>query len=109
MTKSQIIEILKRHEHEMAGHNWLIGLDESDYILCADAILALHRREFPMAELVDTGIEMPTEEEANDESDRYGKLAEDNGIPDYGVGENASLDFVRGTNWMKNEILKRNK
>jgi len=39
--REKIIEILKRHEHGMAGHNWLIGLDESDFILCADEILAL--------------------------------------------------------------------
>jgi len=89
MTKEQIIEILAK-----VGANVYIPYDVKCNI--ADAILALP-------------IDVPTEEEANDESDRYGKLAEDNGIPDYGVGENASLDFVRGTNWMKNEIIKRNK
>jgi len=101
MTKSQIIEILDKYE------DYILGGDINDDI--ADDILALHRREFPMAELVDTGIEMPSEDEANDESDRYGKLAENNEVPDYGVGENASLDFVRGTNWMRNEIIRRNK
>ena len=94
MTKSQIIEILQQYvdftEYERGQVNNRL------YNAIADAILALP-------------IDVPTEEEANDESDRYGKLAEDNGIPDYGVGENASLDFVRGTNWMKDEIIKRNK
>jgi len=46
MTKrEQIIEILKKHQHSMAGHNWLIGLDESDFILIADAILALFEQK----------------------------------------------------------------
>ena len=104
MTKAQIIEILQKYELKTMGIIVTTHLEE-----IADAILALHRSEFHMAELVDTGIEMPSEDEANDESDRYGKLAENNEVPDYGVGENASLDFVRGINWMRNEIIKRNK
>lgn len=42
MKREQIIEILKKHQHSMAGHTWLIGLDESDFILIADDILASH-------------------------------------------------------------------
>ena len=45
MNKDAIIEILKKHQHSMAGHNWLIGLDESDFILIADAILALFEQK----------------------------------------------------------------
>jgi hypothetical protein len=44
MIREQIIEILKKHQHSMAGHNWLIGLDESDFILIADAILAIYEQ-----------------------------------------------------------------
>ena len=50
MTKEQIIEILAK-----IGANVYIPYDVKCNI--ADAILALHRREFPMAELVDTGTD----------------------------------------------------
>ena len=63
MTKEQIIEILKMHEHEMAGHNWLIGLDESDYILCADAILALQKPDINTPFFGNSGVKIPVAEQ----------------------------------------------
>ena len=92
MTKEQIIEIFKKHNFEGSLYREL-----------ADAILALHRREFPMAELVDTGIEMPSEEEIKNyftkehyhyEKGRYTKV---------------DKDRIYGAKWMKDEIIKRNK
>ena len=92
MTKSQIIEILEKKVDYIEG----ITFDE-----LADAILALPI-ETPTYELVDTGIEMPSEEEIKNyftkehyhyEKGRYTKV---------------DKDRIYGAKWMKDEIIKRN-
>jgi len=37
--RDKIIEVLKRHCHPMAGHDWLIGIDNSDFEAIADELL----------------------------------------------------------------------
>ena len=59
-------------------------------------------------EIMALPIDVPSDEEMNNQSNMYGLLAIEDHLPDYGVEENASLDFIRGANWMRNEIIKRN-
>lgn len=86
-------------DHLSSGNDISTGRDEIDNLIeqieiepLIDAILALP-------------LDVPTIEEANIEANKYGEIDK----PDYGVKENASLDFVRGTVWMRDEIIKRNK
>jgi len=89
MTKEEIIEILAK-----AGDNSYIPWSVKCNI--ADEILALHRSEFPMSELVDTGIDAPTDEEIRKEQSIYPTVYEERA-------------FYTGQKWMKDEIIKRNK
>ena len=96
MTKAQIIEILQKYELKTMGIIVTTHLEE-----IADAILALHRSEFPMAELVDTGIEMPTEEEI--------KKASTSEVVRHPATKDEKIAFIAGAKWDQGEILKRNK
>lgn len=73
-----------------------------------------NKNEFMAGEIVniiDAEVEkrikerMPSEEEMNNEANTYGELAKDN-TPDYGVEENASLDFLRGASWLRSRLTK---
>jgi len=88
--KEQIIAILEKHDR-MVMFN---------YVSCADDII----------ELLEVA-EMPTEEEMNEEANNYGKRVKENlnnNYMDYGVEENASLDFLRGASWFRNRMSKPN-
>ena len=89
--REQIIEILKNHI-DFAYDNYGKVVNSNDLEIIADAILALP-------------LEIPSLKEQNEEANNYGELVK----PDYGVKENACLDFVRGSEWMLLEIIKRNK
>ena len=95
--KEQIIELVKNTIKQEYFTEWvheephtrtkIIGFEE-----LADAILALP-------------LDIPSVDESNYEANKYGEIDK----PDYGVKDNASLDFVRGAMWVCEEIIKRNK
>jgi len=93
MTKEQIIEILAK-----VGANVYIPYDVKCNI--ADAILALPI-ETPTYELVDTGIEMPSDEEI--------KKASTSEVVRHPATKDEKIAFIAGTKWIKDEIIRRNK
>ena len=62
-----------------------------------------------LEQLIDQEVEkmiaerMPSIEECNNEANIYGDLAGDNML-DYGVKENASIDFLRGASWYRSRL-----
>ena len=95
MTKSQIVEILMKTDWSK-----LSKFTPAD---AADEILALHRSEFPMAELVDTGIDVPSKNDLAIEI-----IARYSTQTGRGVGIERR-GFIKGATWAIDEIIKRNK
>ena len=95
MTKEQIIEILQKYELKTMGIIVTTHLEE-----IADEILALPI-ETPTYELVDTGIDVPTEEEI--------KRASTSEVVRHPATKDEKIAFIAGAKWMKDEIIKRNK
>jgi hypothetical protein len=99
MTKEQIIQILQDSIYYYEGDE-LVNKPIGDI---ADEILALHRCEFPMAELVDTDFDVPSKNDLAIEI-----------IARYTTQTSRGTDierrgFIKGATWAIETKLERNK
>lgn len=95
MKRKQIIEILKTHQTPMAGHSWLLGIGNGDFEKVADAILALP-------------LEVPSDGEIKKEI--FKRTTEP--VPYTGKSyiPKPIFRFMEEiSEWIKDEIIKRNK
>lgn len=85
--KEQIIEIIDNYYDDACIFN---------YESAAEEITALFEAEIEKR--------MPTDEEMNEEANKYGKLAAEGKNKGYEIEEFASLDFLRGASWFRNRM-----